>query len=377
MIPFASSARAGVPRYALPLALLCFQLHAQAQTAPSGWEVGAALDAAATSRELALGSRDRGLGLGHSDISAAGPLGSLLEARITAAGHTRHDRLETEIEEAWVQTRQLPAGWQVRTGRFRSQIGYLNEQHPHADDFAQRPLLHRAFLGGHWYDDGLRLNWTAPTATYLRLGLEALRGRTLVRETAAASRPGAYTLSARTGADIGRSQSWQAGLSYLHNRREAQVEDHDEAHDHAHGAVYSGRRMALFDLAWKWAPEGNSRQEQVRISYEHAVVTRINRYAASSDRHQAGYLSAVWRFAPSWETGVRADVLRARAPHEESFEDQRLRERTVMLAYKPTHQQTLRLQFTQQRDRGGFADATHAVQLQYILNFGAHAAHDF
>jgi hypothetical protein len=382
MFSFAPSVFTGVSRYALALAAFSFQIPAtvHAQSGAAGWQVGAALDATGTSRDLALGSRDRGLGLGHSDISAGGPLGAQLEARITAAGHTRHDRLETEFEEAWVQTRRLPAGWQLRTGRFRSQIGYLNEQHPHADDFAQRPLLHRAFLGGHWFDDGLRLNWTAPTTTYFRLGLEALRGRTLVRETAAAAnRPGAITLSARAGADIGRSQSWQAGLSYLHNRREAQVEEHDEAHDHAHthGAVYSGRRMALADIAWKWAPDGNSRQEQVRISYEHAVVTRINRYAGPGDRHQAGYLSAVWRFAPSWETGVRADVLSARAPHEESFEDKRLRERSVMVAYKPTHQQTLRLQFTQQRDRGGFADATHAVQLQYILNFGAHAAHAF
>lgn len=381
MFPVSSPVFAGVPRYALVLAALAFQLPTQvhAQTASAGWQVGAALDTTATSRELALGSRDRGLGLGHSDISAGGPLGAQLEARITAVGLTRHDRLETELEEAWVQTRQLPAGWQLRTGRFRSQIGYLNEQHPHTDDFAQRPLLHRAFLGGHWFDDGLRLNWTAPTATYLRIGLEALRGRTLVRETVAANRPGAITLSARAGADIGRSQSWQAGLSYLHNRREAQVEEHDEVHDHAHthGAVYSGRRMTLADIAWKWAPDGNSRQEQVRIAYEHAVVTRINRYATSGDRHQAGYLSAVWRFAPSWETGLRADVLRARAPHEESFEDKRLRERALMLAYKPTHQQTLRLQFTQQRDRGGYADANRAVQLQYILNFGAHAAHAF
>jgi hypothetical protein len=48
-----------------------------------------------------------------------------------------------------------------------------------------------------------------------------------------------------------------------------------------------------------------------------------------------------------------------------------------MLAYKPTHAQTLREQFTQQRDRGGFPEANRSVQLQYILNFGAHAAHSF
>ena len=116
----------------------------------------------------------------------------------------------------------------------------------------------------------------------------------------------------------------------------------------------------------------------MRIAYEHAVITGINRYATSGDRHHAGYLSAVWRFAPGWEAGARFDVLRVRAPSEETFEDGRLRESALMLAYKPTHAQTLRLQVTQQRDRGGFfSEASRAIQLQYILNFGAHAAHAF
>ena len=48
-----------------------------------------------------------------------------------------------------------------------------------------------------------------------------------------------------------------------------------------------------------------------------------------------------------------------------------------MLAYKPSHAQTLRVQFTRQQDRGGFPAANRSVQLQYILNFGAHASHSF
>ena len=379
-------------RPAAALALFAPATLALAQSSAPGWQAGAVLDVSASSRELAHGSRDQGLGLGHSDISAGGPLGTHFEARGTLAAHTDERKLETEIEEAWLQTRSLPAGLQVRAGRFSSQLGYLNEQHPHADDFIQRPLLYRAFLGGHWFDDGLRVNWMLPTDLYVRLGLEVFRGRTLVRDAASARRPGAVVLSARFGGDIGRSQSWQAGLSLLHNRREAAVEAHEEEegheeeeehadehedHAHAHGAAFSGRRLWLADIAWKWAPEGNNRQQQLRVAYEHALVQRPNRFATGSDRHHAGYLSVVYRFAPSWETGVRFDVLRVRKPHEDHFDDGRLREAALMLAYKPTHAQTLRLQFTQQRDRGGFPEANRAVQLQYILNFGAHAAHTF
>ncbi|TWO73053.1 hypothetical protein FN976_02110 [Caenimonas sedimenti] len=355
-----------------------------------GWQAGAVLDVTAASRALALGQRDKGLGLGHSDLSAFGPLGQHVEAQLTAAAATHDRRFELELEEAWFQSRSLPAGLQVRAGRFASQIGALNEQHPHADDFVERPLLYRAFLGGHWNDDGIRLNWTAPTDFYLRLGAEAFRGKRLVEEAASAKRPGAVVLSARVGGDIGESQSWQAGLSFLHNRREASVgheeegevhegeeEDHGHAHSHAHGAAFSGRRMWLGEVAWKWAPQGNNRQQQLRVAYERAVVRGINRHATRSDRHVADYLSVVWRFAPSWEVGARTDMLKVRMPHEDHFDNGRLRELAVMLAYKPTHQQTFRVQATHQKSRVGFDTAGHAIQLQYIVNWGAHAAHSF
>ncbi len=364
---------------AIVLCVACASYAVLAQTPASAWQVGAAIDLSAASRSLALGHRDQGLGLGHSDVTASGPLGQALDARITGVAHTFNQKLETEIEEAWVQTRKLPAGLQLRTGRFASQIGYLNEQHPHTGDFVQRPLLHRAFLGTHWTDDGLRLNWTAPTDLYMRLGVEVLRGRRLVEEAASSRQPGAVTYSGRLGGDMGRNQSWQAGLSLLENRREAVVEEEADhaAHAHAHGARYSGRRMWLGDITWKWAPQGNNQQQQVRVSLEHAVITGLNRYAVSSDRHHATYLSTVWRFAPAWETGVRLDHLRVRQPHEESFEDGRLREAALMLAYKPSHAHTVRVQFSRQQDRGGFADATRALQIQYVMHLGAHAAHAY
>lgn len=113
-----------------------------------GWEVGAVLDVAHTTREMALGQREQGLALGHSDLIARGPLGQHFSAQLGAAAHQADGKIEFEMEEAWVQTRSLPGGFQARAGRFSSQIGYLNEQHQHADDFVERPLLYRAFLGG-------------------------------------------------------------------------------------------------------------------------------------------------------------------------------------------------------------------------------------
>jgi hypothetical protein len=101
----------------------------------------------------------------------------------------------------------------------------------------------------------------------------------------------------------------------------------------------------------------------------------------------------VWRFHPAWEVGVRTDwarVTQAEMHHDEDHGDEvqvsrgRLKENAIMLAYKPSHHQTLRLQLTQQSARNGDADpavfgnpAKRSIQLQYVVAFGAHGAHAY
>ncbi len=380
--------------FLIPSALTLWAMQAQAQTDPAvnPWQAGVVLDGAATSRGLELGARDKGLGLGHSDLLVRGAFNEHLSGEAIIGFHTDDQKLEKHIENAWVQTRTLPHGLQVRAGRFASQIGYLNELHPHTDDFTERPLLYRGFLGGHWYDDGLRVNWTAPTSFYLRFGVETFSGKKLVREATADSTPQVTTLNMKMGHDISPSSSWQWGLSHVNNRREAEVEVHDpaaESHVHSHSASFSGKRMWLSDLVWKWAPDGNNRNQQLRLNWEYAQVSGINRYADGSLRHRASTLGAVWKFNPAWEAGLRSDWLRVNKPENDGssilFGSGRLKENAFMVAYKPTHTQTLRLQLTQQRATGAndegeaiFANpAKRSIQLQYIIGFGAHGAHAY
>ncbi|MDO5290491.1 MAG: hypothetical protein Q4F13_12770 [Pseudomonadota bacterium] len=349
-------------------------------------QLGLVLDVGYGSRAIALPERDKGLHLGGAELSLSTPLGPWLQGQLTAAAHSHDEKIETHIEEAWLGTTALPAGWQLRGGRFLSQVGYLNEQHPHADDFSHRPLLYRAFLGGHYFDDGLRLNWTAPTSFYWRTGLEVFRGKALTENVSHKPRPGVWTLSTKLGGDLGTQHSWQLGLSYLANRRAAHAVaedegDHADGHDHshhghAHGAAMAGQHLWLIDGVWKWAPDGNNRNRQLRLAFELARQTRLGPGASRHARNTAGYLAAVYRFHPSWEAGVRTDWLQGHLPHGDHFHAARLREHSLMLAYKPSHQQSLRVQYTHQGGARGF-DKGNAVYVQYVISFGAHGAHGF
>lgn len=376
-----------------PLMMLAVPCIAGAQVSDK-WEIGVVLDAAHTSKKLELGFRDKNLGLGHSDLVVRGPIGSAFIAEGILAAHTVDKKLEHHVERFMLRTRHLPAGLSFAAGRFASQIGYLNEQHPHADDFSERPLLYRGFLGNHWYDDGLRLNWTAPTPFYLRFGVETFSGRQLIKEAETKKNPGAQTFSMKTGGDFDASNSWQFGLSYLNNRRQAEVHEHGEdeeehGHSHAHGAEFSGKHMWMTDLVYKWAPNGDSKNQQVRLIWEQARVSGIHPQSGSL-RHSGSSLSAIYRFHPSWEIGARTDWLKVNKPElhddgagpELEFGSGRLRENAVMIAYKPNHMQTYRLQWSRQAANGGeepvFANPVrNVIQFQVVLGFGAHGAHSY
>ncbi|HVL58191.1 MAG TPA: hypothetical protein VM491_16970 [Burkholderiaceae bacterium] len=345
------------------------------------------LDGAYRSRALALDDRQRGFGLGHAELFASGNVDDRFYAQAVAALHSHAGQTELDLEEAFVETRGLRGGVILRAGRFLSQLGYLNSQHPHADDFADRPLPYRAFFGSHYSDDGVRADWVLPVPFYWRIGAEVLRGARLAERGPQAPAAGVFTLGTKIGGDIGVAHSWQAGIGFLRNRLPLGDHEHGhshqhDAHDHhdhahAHGARFTGRNLWIGDLVWKWAPGGNNRDRQLRLAAEYARVTDPSPYARSRDFHEGWYAWAVYRFHPQWEAGVRHGGLYVREPHGNHFHTGQLQETDVMLAWRHSHFSLVRLQYTQQRARRGFADAGWAVTLQFVVSLGSHGAHAF
>jgi hypothetical protein len=348
-------------------------------------EVGVILDAYHKSEGTALGGRTEGFGSSHSELSLSQDVADFATAQVTLVGEWNEEESDLELEEAFLQSTALPGGFNVTAGRFLADIGYLNASHTHSDNFSERPLLYRAFLGGHYYDDGIGVSWLAPTDRYWRLSAGAFTGDEL-GETDSESDIGTLTLSTEFGDDIGNNASWQMGLSYMRNKTQSgehhdDDDDHDE-HDHAghvHGAEYQGKHLYLADLVWKWAPQGNNRQQQVKLAAEYAYIDEL--YGVEEISHFDGwYLSAIYQFDENWSTGVRHGSVNLAEEHEHGgdheWESGRLSETSVMLSWQPTHTQRLRLEYRHQ-DANNLEGADNAITIHYQIGFGAHAAHTF
>ncbi|MCL2914558.1 hypothetical protein L2725_12350 [Shewanella corallii] len=374
--------------------------------------ISAVLDGHYQSEDRILG-REKGFGLGETELAISANIDDMFYGKITTVLEVHGSETEVELEEAFIQTLNLPAGMGIRGGRFLSDIGYLNNQHPHTDSFVERPGVYRAFLGSHYFDDGLRFNYLAPTDTYWLLGVEGFSGDSLRAADESGEREyetvGVYTAYTKIGGDIGDSSSWQLGLSYLRNENgrmsaheehgheeggHAEEEHGHEEHGHSHSAAYTGENMYGADFVFKWAPDGNYKYQHLTVSGE---FFRIEDFMPLEEHHeeegheeehgheghgkdymQGWYLSSVYQFSPHWSAGIRYGQVDTQLMHEDHFDAQKLKETDVMLAWHNSHFSTVRLQYTRQDGTNfdGFTD-DNIITLQYVMTLGAHGAHQF
>lgn len=120
----------------------------------------------------------------------------------------------SSVENACAENTNLGHGLTVKIGRFFSGIGYLNEQHSHTWDFVTA-LAYRALLGTQYRDDGVQVRWLAPTDLFVEVGSEWMRGDAFPAGGSANNGRGTWTGFVHVGDDVGISNSWCAGLSYL------------------------------------------------------------------------------------------------------------------------------------------------------------------
>jgi len=202
------------------------------------------------------GPGTRGFSLGESELGLAANIDPWLRG---VANISLHPDNTVSVEEAFVQTTSLGNGLSAKAGRFLSGVGYLNSQHPHTWDFVDSPLAYQALLGTQFGDDGVQLNWVAPTDQYIEFGAELGRGRSFPGSDTSRNGAGMTALTVHTGGDIGVSHNWRAGLSMLNARASDQALTTLDAAGNTISNAFSGSsRVWILDGVWKWALNGNA-----------------------------------------------------------------------------------------------------------------------
>jgi hypothetical protein len=301
------------------------------------------------------------------------------------------------VENAFVQTTSLGDGLNLKFGRYFSGLGYLNEQHAHAWDFTDQPLVYAALWGNQLGEDGVQLKWLAPSNMFVELGAEAGKGRGFPGTDRAKNGSGAGVVFLHVGDDIGIEHSWRAGASLHRTRRvDAASTDVPGLNGNSVSDLFNGdSQTAGVDLVWKYSPNGNIRNRYLKLQGEYfqrkenglLSYDTANANANITDHYavtQSGwYVQSVYQFMPRWRSGLRYDRLdpgvasvgalnAANVIANYGYSPTRA---TWMLDYSLSEFSRFRLQLAHDQSRRDLAD--NQIFVQYIMSLGAHGAHSY
>jgi hypothetical protein len=338
---------------------------------------------------------ENGFNLRHLEVNLSAEVDPYFKAWAIVAAREE----AAELEEAVIQTTCLPYGFQLKAGKFFSDLGRLNSQHSHAWDFTDQPLVYRLLLGDHNLNDkGAQISWLAPTSFHLLAGLEAFQGDNpssfnYLDEAGLPQKDGprvwvgwlkyAPNLPARHGLQLGVSVA--SGVHQM---------SLDPSGSGADTQWLSGRSTLYgLDAVYKYSAGSSHGQGDFILQGEYLIrrseldVARDDQDSSlvgmSRNGWQDGYyLQAVYGFLPRWRLALRWDQVGLNnhldLPEGGNVDYSDSRRLTAMVDFSPTEFSRIRLQAARgEYDTGQVETEAWEFFLQLMVTFGTHGAHKF
>lgn len=352
---------------------------------------------------------DQGFNLGETELVLAATVDPNFDA---SAIIVLNGQGEAAVEEAWFETRQLPYGLKLRAGKMKSNIGYLNGQHPHTWDFADQNLAYNALLGGEGINDaGVRLEWLPDLSLYTLLGVEALQGKQESVGVAHAdfdasaatgtvpeekNGPRLFTAYAKVSPELGDNHTLLIGLWNLRvqQQQETAANSPDDFLLDGHEILYGLEAIYKYDGGGE-AGAGNlkiqteflhgDKKLSVAALNGSAIYTNgnaVNLGDKVSSQESAYYLQAVYGIAPRWQLGLRFDQCGLDSTNNEAGSRTKFNvssRSSVALTWNMTEFSRLRAQYSKAdiSSASGQNQKYDQYFLTYTMSLGAHGAHKF
>ncbi len=321
-----------------------------------------------------------GLSLGESELNFSASVDDKFKASMTAAIVREDGSDKVELEEAFVQTLPgagLPDGLSVKAGRALWTLGYMNENHAHVDDFADRPLPYRAFLNKAFNDDGIEVSYVLPTPFYSEIGGGAFRGDDFPAGSSDGEGASSYSTFARIGGDIGMNQSWRLGGSWLSSDVKGRSSNEDTI------TFIGDSDLYIADLKYTWAPTGNPKNKELTLQGEYFLRYEDGTYngTAFDDSASGWYAQSVYKFHPQWRVGYRYTALES--PDTPTgligtdLDSQGYNPYINSVMADWTNSEFSRIRFQYNNDKTVKGQTDNQFIVQYVMSIGAHGAHKY
>lgn len=345
--------------------------------------------------ELEPGDHDpnqRGFTLPNSEIFLDGAVDPYFKAVANIVFKLdENNETNVELEEAYFFTSSLPWNLQGKGGQFFTEFGRINQQHPHAWDFVDQPLIINRMFGPEGLrNPGARMSWLVPTPFYSELFAivqdsqgatawsfrnteEELFGRPPIDNPVSSLGDMLYVPRYVASFDLSESQTLVVGVSGAFG-------PNDSGH-HTYTQIYGG------DLYWKWKPiwqsggfpfvafqtEALGRRYEAGAVFEDENGTEVQTLPGQNLYDYGFYAQQLYGFTQRWVAGLREEWVGGNRPTANQGNRFRL---SPALTFYPTEFSKIRLQYNFDDQQQPFGDDS-SVWLQFEVLLGDHAAHKF
>ena len=323
-----------------------------------------------------------GMSLGETELNISSNIDDKFYGSVTAALVNEDGEDIIELEEAFIQTLNSYKGLSLKAGKFFATIGYLNEHHKHADNFADRPLPYRVFLNSAYNDTGLEASYLLPTPIYMEAGYGLFRGDDFPAGNASGEGANSASGYLRIGGDLGAHTSWRLGGSVLNTKT---ANDGRSANEDSTTFVGS-TDIAIADLKISHSFTGNRKNNELIIQSEYFQQKEKGNYDVSGttgdvDSKNNGYYGEViYKFTPNYRIGYRYSKLNASevsaALADTALDDQGHDPyvNSIMIDWTNSEYSRIRLQYNEDNTT---TQSDNQLLVQYTMSLGAHAAHSY
>jgi hypothetical protein len=335
----------------------------------------------------------RGVSLPNTELVLEGVVDPYFRGQANIVLKVEEDgATEVELEEAFLLTSSLPAGLQLKAGRFFAEFGRQNAQHPHQWAFVDQNLVSTRLLGPDGLQqNGARVSWLAPMPFYTELFLGVFNGQGETafsfRNDDAAEFHGGVPVERRLRGPQDMLFVPRLATSFDLNETQTLLLGASAALGPNNSGADTDTQVFGVDAYWKWRPVNAQAgfpfvsvqtewmwrrfEAAERLSVDDPLVT----LPAETLGDWGGYAQLLWGFTRGWVAGLRGEYVAGDAGVFTS--DLRL-DRTRLspnLTWYPTEFSKIRLQYNY--DHRQQAGDDHSVWLQLEFLLGAHSAHKF
>ncbi len=373
---------------------------------------GASTERDASIRTLQGGDHDprrRGFTVQNVELSLTGAVDPYFngEAHIIylidpVVGETR-----VELEEAFLTTQALPLGLQLKGGFYFTEFGIINQNHPHAWDWLDQPVIATRLFGPDGLRQaGVRLGWLTPLPWYseLQVGVQNANGETAAsffanqeffEERPIGGRP-FVDRDVRNLTDLLYSARWEnswdltdavttkLGVSGLYGPN-ATGPDGDTW---IYGADLKVRwRPANNFRGWPfvlWQSEAMKRDYRADAFFNDSDPDNVIDLPKQTLRDWGFYTQLLYGFTYGWAAGLRYEyasgsgesVLTFDGRRNDPFRDDRHRV-SPLLVWHPSEFSRIRLQYNYDRADHLEKKDAHSVWLGVEFLYGKHPVHKY